>query len=78
MGDVVAGAHKSVIFELFWQKFEFPWHFLPSQVFALLRNRLRLNDVTLSLYTTLGLFLSVWERTAHLVNRMFSLRYIYL
>ena len=35
MGDVSADAHPSVVFELFWHKSEFPWHFLSSQVFLL-------------------------------------------
>ena len=45
MVDVSADAHPSVVFELFSHKSEFLWHFLP----ALLRNRLRLNYVTLSM-----------------------------
>ena len=46
MGDVSADAHPAVVFELFVHKSEFPWHFLP-------RNRLRLNDVTLSMSSLL-------------------------
>ena len=51
MGVASADANLSVVFELFWHKSEFPWHFLSSHVLivALLRNRLRLNGVTLSM-----------------------------
>ena len=54
MGDVSVEAHHAVIFELFWHKSEFPWHCLTKPgILALLRNRLRLNDVTLSMSSPL-------------------------
>ena len=55
MGDGSANAHPSVVFELFCQKSEFPWHFLSNQgILALLRNRLRLNDVISSMCQSPG------------------------
>ena len=49
MGDISADAHPLVVFELFWHKSEILWHFLTKpDILALLRNRLCLNDVTLS------------------------------
>ena len=73
MGDVSTDAHPSVVFELFLHKSEFPWHFLPSQLFFLLRNRLRLEDVTLSMSSLLVVLrdLSAWFSifdTAHLTD----------
>ena len=69
MGDVSADVHPSVVFELFSPKSEFPWHFLRS----LQRNRLRLNDVTLSMSSLLVVLrdLSAWFSvfdTAHLTD----------
>ena len=60
MGDVSADAHPSVVFELFG-------------ILALLRNRLRLNDVTLSMSSLLVVLrdLSAWFSifgTAHLTD----------
>ena len=50
MGDVSADAHPSVVFELFWHKSEFLLAFLSKpDILALLRNRIRLNDFTLSM-----------------------------
>ena len=45
MDDVRADAHPSAVYELFLQKSKFPW----PGILALLRNRLRLNYVTLSM-----------------------------
>ena len=48
MGDVSADAHPSDVFELFLTQIRVPVVFLTKPcVLALLRNRLRLNDVTL-------------------------------
>ena len=63
IGDVSEDAHPSVVFELFWHKSEFPGHFLPSKgILDLLRNRLRLNDVTLTMSSILVVLrdLSAW------------------
>ena len=73
MGDVSADTPPSVVFELFLHKSEFPWHFLPSQVFCSAKNRLRLNDVTLSISSLLVVLrdLSAWFSvfdTAHLTD----------
>ena len=48
MGDVSADAHPSVVLELFLAQIRVPVVFLTKLcILALLRNRLRLNDVTL-------------------------------
>ena len=59
MGDVSADAHPSVVFEFFGHKSEFP---KPGIQLALLKNRLRLNDVTLSMSSLLVVLrdLSAW------------------
>ena len=50
MGDVSAGEQHSVVFELFLAQIRVPVAFLTKPgIFALLRNLLRLNDVTLSI-----------------------------
>ena len=54
MGDVSADAHPSVVFELFLAQIRVPVAFLTkSGILALLTNRLRLNDVTLSISSLL-------------------------
>ena len=72
MGDVSADAHPSVVFELFWAQIRVPVAFLTMPgILALLRNRLRLNDVILSMSSLLVILrdLSAWFSifdTAHL------------
>ena len=54
MGDVSADAHPSVVFELFLAQIRVPVAFLTKPgILALLRNRLGLNDVTLSMSSLL-------------------------
>ena len=54
MGDVSADAHPSVIFKLFWAQILVTGAFrIKPGILALLRNRLRLNDVTLSMSSVL-------------------------
>ena len=72
MGDVSADAHPSVLFEL--AQIRVPGAFLTMPVILfLLRNRLRLNDVTLSMSSLLVVLrdLSAWFSifdTAHLTD----------
>ena len=74
MGDVSANAHPSVDFELVWHKSEFTWLFFTKPgILTLLRNCLRLNDVTLSMSSLLVVLrdLSAWFSifdTAHLTD----------
>ena len=74
MGDVSEDAHPSIVFELFFAQIRVPLAFLTKQsILVLLRNRLRLNDVTLSMSSLLvGLRdLSAWFSifdTAHLTD----------
>ena len=63
MGDVSADAHPSVVFELFLAHIRVPVAFLTKLgILALLRKRLRLNDVTLSMSSLLVVLrdLSAW------------------
>ena len=74
MGDVSADARPSVIFELFLSQIRVPVAFLTKPcILALLRNRLRLNDVTLLMSSLLMVLndLSAWFSifdTAHLTD----------
>ena len=74
MGDVSVDAHPSVVFELFLAQIRVPGAFLIKPgILALLRNRLRLNDVTLSMSSLLVVLLdlSAWFSifdTAHLTD----------
>ena len=74
MGDVSADTHPSVIFKLFLAQIRVPVAFLTKpSILAMLRNRLRLNDVTLSLSSLLMVLrdLSAWFSifdTAHLTE----------
>ena len=74
MGDVSADAHPSVVFELFLAQIRFPGAFLTKPgIFAPLRNRLRLNNVTLSISSLLVVLrdlsapVSIFD-TAHLMD----------
>ena len=50
IGDVSADAHHTVVFELFLSQIRVPVAFLfKPGILAMLRHRLRLNDVTLSM-----------------------------
>ena len=63
MGDVSADMHLSVIFGLFLAQVRVPVAFLTKPgILALLRNRLRLNDVTLLMASLLMVLhnLSAW------------------
>ena len=54
MGDVSSDAHLSVVFELFLAQIRVPVAFLTKPgILAVLGNRLRLNDVTLSMSSLL-------------------------
>ena len=74
MGDVSADAHPSVVFQLFLAHIRVPVTFFTKPgIFALLRNRLRLNDVTLSMSSLLLVLrdLMTWFsifNTAHLTD----------
>ena len=74
MGDVSADVHPSVVFELFLAQIRVPIAFLTKLgILALLRNRLRLNDVTLSMSSLLMVLrdLSAWFKifvSAHLTD----------
>ena len=74
MGDVSAHAHLSVVFELFLAQIRVPVAFLTKPgILSLLRNRLRLSDVTLSMSSLLVVVrdLSAWFSifdTAHLTD----------
>ena len=74
MGDVSADAHPSVIFKLFLAHIRVPVAFLTKLgILAMLRNRLHLNDVTLSMSSLLMVLrdLSTWFSifdTAHLTE----------
>ena len=74
MGDVSADAHPSVVFELFLAQIRVPVAFLTKPgILAMLRNRLRLNDITLSMFSLLVVLpdLSAWFTifdTAHLMD----------
>ena len=72
MGDVSADAHPSVGFELFFAQIRVLFAFLTKPgILALLRNRIRLNDVTLSMTSfrvvlrDLSAWFSIFD-TAHL------------
>ena len=74
IGDISADAHPSVVFETFFAQIQVPVAFLtkPGNL-ALLRNRLRLNDVILSMSSLLVVLhdLSAWLSifyTAHLTD----------
>ena len=63
MGDVSADTHPSVFFKLFLAQIRVPVAFLTKPgILAMLRNRLRLNDVTLSMSSLLMVLrdLSAW------------------
>ena len=74
MGDVSAELHPSVLFELFLHKSEFPLAFLTKPgILDLQRNRLHLNDTTLSMSSLLVVLrdLSAWFsifNTVHLTD----------
>ena len=76
MGDVSANAHPSAVCELFFfsSQIRVPVAFLTKPgILALLRNRLRLNDVTLSMSALLVVLrdLLAWfsiSDTAHLTD----------
>ena len=74
MGEVSADAHPSVVFEMFLAQIRVPVAFLTMPgILALLRTRLRLNDVTLSMSSLLVVLrdLSAWFSifdTAHLTD----------
>ena len=81
MCDVSADAHPSVVFELFLAQIRVSVAFLTKPgILALLRNRLRLNDVTLSMSSLLVVLsdLSAWFSifdTAHLTDLGFKTGY---
>ena len=74
IGSVSADAHPSVVFELFLAQIRVPVVFLTKPgILALLRNRIRLNDVILSMSSLLVVLrdLSAWFsifNTAHLTD----------
>ena len=74
IGNVSADAHPSVVFELFLAQIRVPVAFpTKPDILALLRNRLRLNDVILSMSSLLVVLrdLSAWLsifNTAHLTD----------
>ena len=54
MGNVCVGAHHTDVFKLFWHKSEFQLRFFTKPgILVLPRNRLRLDDVTLSMSSLL-------------------------
>ena len=81
MGDVSADEHPSVVFELFLAQIRVPTAFLTKPgILFLLRNRLPLNDVILSMSSLLVALrdLSTWFSifdTAHLTDYCSKTRY---
>ena len=70
MGDVSATTNLLVVFELFLAQIRVPVAFFTKPgILPLLRNRLRLNDVTLSMSSLLVVLrgLSIFD-TAHLTD----------